>query len=107
MPQVSVELNGPIMLLTLNRPKRLNAFTGTMLAIIADAWADAAVNDDIRCIVLTGAGGNFSSGADLRQMIAGDSDDEDAIDLTQRRIDDPTFVERGFLKIGRSAPPGR
>jgi enoyl-CoA hydratase len=104
MPQVIVELKGPIMLLTLNRPKRMNAFTGTMLAIIADSCAQAAANDDIRCIVLTGAGGNFSSGADLRQM-SGDSTDEDAIDLTQRRIDDPTFVERGFLKIGRPLKP--
>jgi enoyl-CoA hydratase len=104
MPQVLVERRGPIMLLTLNRPKRLNAFTGTMLAIIADSCAAAEADDDIRCIVITGAGGNFSSGADLRQM-AGDPDDDGAIDLTQRRIDDPTFTERGFLKIGRPMKP--
>ena len=104
MPQVLVDRHGAIMLLTLNRPKRMNAFTGTMLAIIADACAEAAADDDVRCIVITGAGGNFSSGADLRQM-AGDPDNEDAIDLTQRRIDDPTYTERGFLKIGRPMKP--
>ncbi len=95
--QVIVQRHGPIMQLTLNRPKRMNAFTGTMLAIIADSCAEAGADDAIRCIVITGAGGNFSSGADLRQM-AGDSDEEGSIDLTQRRIDDPRYVERGFLK---------
>src|ERR687897_132221 len=92
------------MQLTLNRPKRLNAFTGTMLAIIADACAEAAADDDVRCIVLTGADGNFSSGADLRAM-AGDPDDEGSFDLTQRMKDDPTFMDRGFLKSGRPTKP--
>ncbi len=104
MPQVIVERQGPIMLLTLNRPRRMNAFTGTMLAIIADSCAEAAADDEIRCIVITGAEGNFSAGADLRQM-AGDADEEGAIDLTQRRIDDPTYTERGFLKIDRPMKP--
>jgi enoyl-CoA hydratase len=104
MAQVIVERIGPIMQLTLNRPKRMNAFTGTMLAIIADALAEAGADDAVRCVVLTGAGGNFSSGADLRAM-AGDSDDDDAIDLRQRALDDPGFSERGFLKTGRPNKP--
>jgi enoyl-CoA hydratase len=104
MPSVIVDRNGPILQLTLNRPHRFNAFTGTMLATIADACAEASTDDDIRCIVLTGAGGNFSSGADLRAM-AGDSDEEDAIDLTTRLAEDPTFIERGFLKTGRPDKP--
>lgn len=104
MAQVIVERDGSTMVLTLNRPKRMNAFTGTMLAILCDAYAEADANDDIRCIVITGAGGNFSSGADLRAMV-GDSDDEDGIDLTARLRDDPTFSERGFLKTGRPRKP--
>jgi len=103
MPQVIVDRDGPIMQLTLNRPKRLNAITSTMLALIVDACAEAA-DDAVRCIVLTGADGNFSAGADLRAM-AGDADDEGAMDLAQRRIDDPRYVERGFLKIGRPPKP--
>lgn len=104
MSQVIVERHGPIMQLTLNRPKRMNAFTGTMLAIICDALAEAGADDEIRCIVLTGAGGNFSSGADLRAM-AGDSDEEGSIDLGERLRDDPQFAERGFLKVGRPNKP--
>jgi enoyl-CoA hydratase len=104
MPQVIVDRDGPIMQLTLNRPKRLNAITSTMLALIVDACAEASINDAIRCIVLTGADGNFSAGADLRAM-AGDTDDEGALELAQRRIDDPRYVERGFLKIGRPPKP--
>jgi len=104
MPTVIVDRDGPILQVTLNRPRRLNAFTGPMLAILADAWAEATANDDVRCIILTGAGGNFSSGADLRAM-AGDSDDEGTVDLAQRLADDPTFIERGFLKSGRPTKP--
>ncbi|MCW2547450.1 MAG: Enoyl-CoA hydratase/isomerase, partial [Mycobacterium sp.] len=74
---VIIERVGPVLVLTLNRPKRMNAFTGTMLAMIVDACAEADADDDIRCIVITGAGGNFSSGADLRAM-AGDPDDDGA-----------------------------
>ncbi len=104
MSSVIVDRDGPIMQLTLNRPHRMNAFTGTMLAIIADACAEASTNDDVRCIVLTGAGGNFSSGADLRAM-AGDSDEADPMDLTERMATDPAFIERGFLKTGRPNKP--
>jgi enoyl-CoA hydratase len=104
MPQVIVQHDGPIMQLTLNRPNRLNAITATMLALIVDACAEATASDAIRCIVVTGTGGNFSAGADLRAM-AGDTDDAGAIDLAQRRIDDPRYVERGFLKIGRPPKP--
>ena len=68
---VIIERVGQVLVLTLNRPKRMNAFTGTMLAMIVDACAAADTDDDIRCIVITGAGGHFSSGADLRAM-AGD-----------------------------------
>ena len=71
---VIIEREGPLLILTLNRPKRMNAFTGSMLLLLTDAYAEADSNDEIRCIIITGAGGNFSSGADLRAM-AGDPDD--------------------------------
>ena len=104
MPQVLVEREGAVMILTLNRPQRLNAMTGTMLALIADACAEADADDTIRCIILTGAGGNFSAGADLRAM-AGDADEEGSIDLANRLRDDPGYVDRGFLKSGRPRRP--
>ncbi|MGH8919456.1 MAG: crotonase/enoyl-CoA hydratase family protein [Actinomycetes bacterium] len=104
MPQVVVERRGGVLVVTLNRPHRLNAFTGTMLAILDDTWKEATADDSVRCIVLTGAGGNFSSGADLRAM-AGDADDEDGMDLSTRMQEDPDFLWRGFLKVDRPTKP--
>jgi enoyl-CoA hydratase len=105
LPQVIVEREDNMMILTLNRPKRMNAFTGTMLVTLVDAYAEATASDDIRCIILTGAGGNFSSGADLRAM-AGDSDEEDSRpDVLERMAADPDLPWKGFLKIDRPLRP--
>jgi len=103
--QVIVERQGNTMVLTLNRPKRMNAFTGTMLVTLVEAYADAAAADDVRCIVLTGSGGNFSSGADLKAM-AGDSDEEDSrSDVAEAMQADPDLPWKGFLKIDRPMKP--
>jgi enoyl-CoA hydratase len=105
MPQVLVERDDATMVLTLNRPKRMNAFTGTMLVTLVDAYMEAAADDRVRCIILTGAGGNFSSGADLKAM-AGDSDEEGARpDVSERMAADPDLSWKGFLKIERPLKP--
>lgn len=59
-----VERQGDILRVTLDRPDRLNAVTAAMLQGLADA-VDAAQNDGVRVIVLTGSGRAFSSGADV------------------------------------------
>ena len=80
MPDAIVERDGHLLVVTLNRPARMNALSGEMLVRMHDAWVQASTDDDIRCILLTGAGGNFCSGADLRAMAgdAGHSDGEAA-----------------------------
>ena len=88
MAQVIVERDGPVMVLTLNRPPRKNAMTLTMFALLADAWAELSADDALSCAILTGAEGNFSSGMDLRAM-AGDLDRDGAIDEQARLRDDP------------------
>jgi 2-(1,2-epoxy-1,2-dihydrophenyl)acetyl-CoA isomerase len=50
---------------TLNRPERLNAFNGELREAIYDMLADVREDNDVRALVLTGAGGAFCSGADL------------------------------------------
>jgi 2-(1,2-epoxy-1,2-dihydrophenyl)acetyl-CoA isomerase len=55
---------------TLNRPERLNALTHEMIAGLAGLLADIAVNPDIGCVVLTGAGTAFCSGGDVRVQAA-------------------------------------
>lgn len=54
-----------VLLLTLNRPQRKNAFNETQWDALAQALDDARADPRVAVVVLTGAGGNFSSGVDL------------------------------------------
>ena len=56
-----------VLTITLNRPDRLNAFTGTMMEELIDAFDRADADDDVRAIIVTGAGRAFCAGADLSQ----------------------------------------
>ena len=104
MAHAEVERDGAVMIVTLNRPHRYNAMTLTMFAQLADAWQEVSENDAIRCVILTGAAGNFCSGMDLRAM-AGDADDDGAIDVGARMQEDPGFIYRGILKTYRPTKP--
>ena len=59
------ELDGPVLTITLNRPDKLNAYTGTMGAELEDAFLRADADDAVRAIVVTGAGRGFCAGADI------------------------------------------
>jgi len=63
--QIEVRRDGPVSLITLNRPDHLNAWTWTMSGEIGEAMAEADADDDVRAIVVTGAGRAFCAGADL------------------------------------------
>ena len=107
MAQVLTERDGHTMIVTLNRPHRMNAMTMTMFAMLDDAWHEAADDPDIRTIILTGANGNFSSGMDLRSL-AGDADEDDALpqdELNQKLADDVDFIYRGLLKTYQPPKP--
>ncbi|MCZ6889558.1 MAG: enoyl-CoA hydratase-related protein [Gammaproteobacteria bacterium] len=60
-----VEQKDRILVLTLNRPERLNAISRDMLSELSAKLVEANKDPDIRCIVLTGAGRGFCSGLDL------------------------------------------
>ena len=68
MPDAIVEKDNHLMTITMNRPKRMNAISGPMIVRMYDAFVEASEDDNIRCIIVTGADGNFTSGADLRAM---------------------------------------
>jgi enoyl-CoA hydratase/carnithine racemase len=55
-----------VALITLNRPQTLNAFTAAMGQSLEQAVADAVADDEVRVIVLTGAGRGFCAGADMK-----------------------------------------
>jgi len=63
--QIIVDRDGPVCLVTLNRPEAMNAWTWKMSQELAEAFADADADDAIRAIVVTGAGRAFCAGADL------------------------------------------
>jgi enoyl-CoA hydratase len=67
---VLYETRGPIALLTLNRPERLNAMNATMLRELHEAMDAAEADNAVRAIVLTGAGSGFCSGFDLKEQAA-------------------------------------
>jgi len=62
---VLVTTHGAVRTLTLNRPAALNSFTAAMHRQLRAAFDDAAADDAVRCVVLTGAGRGFCAGQDL------------------------------------------
>ncbi len=59
-----------VLLMTFNRPARRNALSVAMMVEIAGALTDAASDDDIRCVVMTGDDKAFSAGADIKDQDA-------------------------------------
>ena len=65
--QITTELADHVLTITLNRPERLNAFTATMGEELGAAFDRADADDDVRAVVVTGAGRGFCAGADLER----------------------------------------
>jgi enoyl-CoA hydratase/carnithine racemase len=62
------DVSDHIATITLNRPERLNAISGGMLASFSQAFRDADRDRDVRVIILTGAGKGFCAGLDLKEQ---------------------------------------
>ncbi len=90
---LTFERVGSTAVVTMNRPEAKNALSGPMLVGMADAWVEIDGDDDIRCAILTGAGGTFCAGMDLKSM-SGPASEE-----TQRRMaEDPDLHWRALLR---------
>ena len=89
-PSVLTEWRGPVLLVTLNRPQVSNALDPQMLAALAKAWDEAAM-DDCRAVVVAAAGRNFCAGADL--AAAGEHPDE----MNLRRAFHPQYLALATL----------
>ncbi|HEY1962517.1 MAG TPA: enoyl-CoA hydratase-related protein, partial [Rhizomicrobium sp.] len=74
-PEIQYAVRERVATITLDRPDRLNAYTGTMADSIKRAMAAANTDSDVRVVVITGAGRGFCAGADMsilsRQASAG------------------------------------
>ncbi|MEM9610664.1 MAG: crotonase/enoyl-CoA hydratase family protein [Actinomycetota bacterium] len=73
MSKVLVEREGPVVTITINRPEVRNAFDPETAALLADAFRDFAADDELKVAVLTGTGGDFSTGADLKALSRGET----------------------------------
>ena len=67
---LTVDIDGGVAVLTLNRPEHLNAYTADMGRLLSRAYRDCDGDDDVRAIVVTGAGRAFCVGADFSGNIS-------------------------------------
>jgi enoyl-CoA hydratase len=86
---VLTEVTDGIAVITINRPEARNAINGAVARGIAAAVDDSEASPEVRVLVLTGAGGTFSAGMDLKGFLAGDA---------------PVAAGRGFGGIVESPP---
>ena len=81
-PHALIEQRGHVLIVTLNRPEARNALSGPMLAIMREAWDQVDTDPSIRACVLTGAGGTFCAGADLKAMTRDHPGEHGELDLS-------------------------
>jgi enoyl-CoA hydratase len=67
-PHALIERRGHVLIVTMNRPQARNALSGPMMELMRQAWDTVDGDPEIRVCVLTGAGGAFCAGADLKAM---------------------------------------
>jgi enoyl-CoA hydratase/carnithine racemase len=89
MPAVLTEVSDGVAVITMNRPEARNAVNGEVARGIAGAVDDLDARKDVQVLILTGAGGTFSAGMDLKGFLSGDS---------------PAFEDRGFGGITQRPP---
>jgi enoyl-CoA hydratase len=90
---LTFERRGMTAVVTMNRPEAKNSLSLPMLVGMADAWAEIDGNDEIRCAILTGAGGTFCSGMDLKAMGGPDADK-----YQHRMAEDPDLHWKALLR---------
>ncbi len=93
-PHLTVDKDGHIATVTMNRPDQKNALSAEMIARMYDAWVQINEDDDIRVAILTGAGDDFCAGADLKDMAGGYGETE----WTKRAKDDPDLPFKALLR---------
>lgn len=92
-PDLLVEQRGHTLLLTMNRPEAMNAFSAEMMELLGKAWDRINTDDDIRVAILTGADGKFCAGADLKAMTRRHPGENFTDQEQQPREDDPSVIK--------------
>lgn len=97
----TIERDGAVVILTMNRPEKKNALTGDMLAGLVLGYEYVDEHDDVACAILTGAGGNFCSGMDL--VSVGQPSDDPKVNEVMARGDNPHW--KALLRDYRLSKP--
>ncbi|KAA1193165.1 enoyl-CoA hydratase [Pseudohalioglobus sediminis] len=95
-----------VLLVTLNRPEKKNAINNAMWAGIAEVFNAAAIDDTVTCVLLTGAGDNFSAGVDLASFGEQDVDPQalfNAAALAVAEFDKPLVAAARGAAVGGGA----
>lgn len=100
--QVLAELRGAVLVLTFNRPERLNAWTPVMEREYGDLLAAAETDPQVRAVVVTGAGRGFCAGADMD--VLAEAPEFDAADAADRRPTHAPFLFRKPLIAAVNGP---
>jgi enoyl-CoA hydratase len=98
---LETEQRGHVLVLTMNRPEAKNAFSPEMLVGLADAWDRVDSDDSVRVAVLTGAGGVFCAGADLKAM----NDSQNTSDAAKRMRSESGLAWKALLRSYRLTKP--
>ncbi len=86
-PHLLTEREGPVLIVTLNRPEKRNALSAEMLAGMHDAWIELSEDPELRVGIVTGAGGHFCAGADLEAMAGGGAGSAEAVERIRSETD--------------------
>jgi enoyl-CoA hydratase len=100
-PHALVEQEGHVLIVTLNRPEARNALSPDMMIRLYDAWRRLDHDTDLRCAILTGAGGTFCAGADLKTMHSSKPDEE----MQKRMKEVPDLHWQALLRHNRPMKP--
>ncbi|MFF2008361.1 crotonase/enoyl-CoA hydratase family protein [Streptomyces sp. NPDC058195] len=99
---LDVRREGATLVLTLNRPEAKNALSLAMLVGLYDGWLEADADDTVRSVVLTGAGGCFCAGMDLKALAGKGMAGEQYRD---RMTADPDLHWKAMLRHHRPRKP--
>ncbi|MFC9096730.1 crotonase/enoyl-CoA hydratase family protein [Streptomyces sp. NPDC057072] len=99
---LTVQREGATLVLTLNRPEATNALSLPMLVGLYDGWIEADEDDEVRSIVLTGSGGSFCAGMDLKALAGKGMEGQQYRD---RLAADPDLHWKAMLRHHRPRKP--
>lgn len=100
---LTAERVGATLVLTLDRPEARNALSLPMLVGLYDSWLEADRDDSVRSVVLTGAGGTFCAGMDLKALAGDGMAGQD--DHRARLREDPDLHWKAMLRHHRPRKP--